>query len=99
ARDPELPGGVHDRKRLRLGFAGAEELGRRADPAEVSGSEHDPGDLDTGAAEWCVPHRSILAGGVVQDVDKCLPVRHPRLTQLPPRTDRATSSTFACVPT
>ena len=36
---PELPGGVHDRERLRLVEPLAEELGRGADAAEVAAAE------------------------------------------------------------
>ena len=58
--DPELPGRVHDRERLVLGLAVPEELGRRADAAEVPAAEDDPRHPDPASPEPPLLHRPIL---------------------------------------
>ncbi len=55
-RDSRLPRGVEERVRLTLGFALAEERGRRADPAEVPTAEHDARHVHAAAAERTVLH-------------------------------------------
>jgi hypothetical protein len=61
-RDPSSPGGVHERERLLLALALAEELRRRADPAEVAAAEPDAGDHEAGPAQLPVIHRvSVLS--------------------------------------
>src|SRR5437588_5749215 len=59
-RDPEVPRGVHEREGLVARLAVAEELRRRADPAEVPAAEDDPRDLEAAPAERTPLHRPIL---------------------------------------
>ena len=59
-RDAELPGRVHDAERLVLALTLSEELGCRADSAEIAAAENDPRDLDAGPAELSAFHREIL---------------------------------------
>src|SRR5438105_9588713 len=59
-RDPELPSSVHEREGLVARLAVAEELRRRADPAEVPAAEDDPRDLEAAPAERTPIHRPIL---------------------------------------
>src|SRR5205085_1854143 len=54
--DAKLPGGVHNRKRLLLGLALAEEARRAADSAEVPAAQRDRRDLEAGATKVFVLH-------------------------------------------
>ena len=67
--DAVVPGRVHDREGLVLRLALAEELGRRADPAEVAAAEDDP--RHAASLRWC-------RGGLD------LPRRQPRRPAGPP---------------
>src|SRR5215467_1561395 len=50
--DAGLPGGVHQGQRLVLAQPLAEELRRRADPAEIATAERDAGERADGTAGW-----------------------------------------------
>ena len=55
-RDPGGPGSVHQRKCLVLGLPPAEELRRRADPAEVPAAEPDSRELEAGSTQLPIVH-------------------------------------------
>ena len=60
-RDPEIPGRVHDPRRLLARDALPEERRRRADAAEVAAAEDDPRDRDAAPPELAPLHHAILS--------------------------------------
>jgi hypothetical protein len=71
--DAGLPGGVHQGQRLILGQSPAEELRRRADPAEVAAAKCDTGDGRGGTAGWlpgtgCAAHRPAPPLMIICDI-------------------------------